>query len=86
VSCGGSPSGYRRHKPTEQAAVTLNGKDHYPGRWKAAASKAECNRLIGELLSAGRYLPSSQEFDLPVAALSLHNWRNNIYRQSGMSQ
>lgn len=29
----------RRHKPTGQAVVTLNGKDHYLGTWKTAAAK-----------------------------------------------
>jgi hypothetical protein len=28
---------YRRHKPTGQAVVTLNGKDHYLGRWNTVA-------------------------------------------------
>jgi hypothetical protein len=38
---------YRRHKPTGQAVVTLNGKDIYLGRWNISASKAEYNRLLG---------------------------------------
>ena len=43
---------YCRHKPTEQAVVTLNGKDRYLGKWNTSASKDEYNRLTGEWLSA----------------------------------
>jgi hypothetical protein len=44
---------YRHHKPTNQAVVTLNGKDHYLGRWNSKASRGEYDRLIGEWLAAG---------------------------------
>ena len=42
---------YRRHKPTGQAVVTLNGKDHYLGKWNTKASRAEYRRLVGEWLA-----------------------------------
>ena len=29
---------YRRHKPTGQAVVTINGTDLYLGKWNTAAS------------------------------------------------
>ncbi len=45
---------YRRHKPSGQAVVTLNGKDHYLGRYNTAASREAYNRLIQEWLTAGR--------------------------------
>jgi hypothetical protein len=48
---------YRRHRPTGQAVVTLDGRDFYLGNWKSAASKAEYNRLIAEWLAGGRKLP-----------------------------
>jgi hypothetical protein len=38
----------RKHKSTGQAVVTINGKDHYLGRYGTAASKAEYDKLIGE--------------------------------------
>ena len=44
---------YRHHKPTGQAVVTLNGKDHYLGLWGTAASRAEYDRLIGEWIANG---------------------------------
>jgi hypothetical protein len=45
---------YRLHKPTGQAVVTLNGRDHYLGRYGTAASRAEYDRLLAEWLEAGR--------------------------------
>jgi integrase len=50
---------YRRHKPTGQGVVTLNGKDHYLGRYGTVASKAEYDRLISEWLAGGRQLPNA---------------------------
>jgi hypothetical protein len=60
---------YRRHKPTGQAVVTLNGKDRYLSKWNTAASRAEYDRLIGEWLAGGRHLPRP-ETDLTVAELA----------------
>jgi hypothetical protein len=57
---------YRRHKPTGQAVVTLNGKDHYLGKWNTAASRAEYGRVTGEWLAGGRCLPEAAA-DLIVA-------------------
>ena len=65
---------YRRHKPTGQAVVTLNGKDHYLGKWNTAASRAEYQRLTGEWLTAGTYLPTNN--DLAVAELCAAYWRH----------
>jgi len=44
---------YRKHKASGQAVVTINGQDHYLGRWQYAGSKAEHKRLIGEYLAHG---------------------------------
>lgn len=65
---------YRRHRPTGQAVVTLNGKDHYLGKWNTKASRSEYDRLIGEWLAAGRCLPKAAT-DLTVAELALRYWR-----------
>src|SRR5437899_2847923 len=48
---------YRKNKATSQVVGTLNGKDHYLGRYGTAASKAEYDRLIAEWLASGRQLP-----------------------------
>ncbi len=45
---------YRLHKPSGQAVVTLNGKDHYLGRYGSDESRAEYDRLIAEWLASGR--------------------------------
>ena len=41
---------YRRHRPSGQAAVTLNGRDIYLGTWNTKASRAEYDRRVGEWL------------------------------------
>ena len=45
---------YRLHKPTGQAVVTINGKDHYLGRHASKPSKQLYDRLIAEWLAGGR--------------------------------
>ena len=44
-----------------QAVVTLNGTDHYLGRWNSPESKAEYDRLINEWLVRGRRLPERRD-------------------------
>jgi hypothetical protein len=48
--------GYRRHRPTGQAVVTLNGKDFYLGRWNTMASRERYDRLIAEWTANRRQL------------------------------
>ncbi|NRA97359.1 MAG: hypothetical protein HRU14_14250, partial [Planctomycetes bacterium] len=50
---------YRRHAPSGQAVVTLNGRDFYLGPHGSQASKAEYDRLLGEWLTNGRVLSHS---------------------------
>lgn len=45
---------YRKHRPSGQAVVTINGRDHYLGPHGTKASKLEYDRLITEWLSSGR--------------------------------
>ncbi|MCC6670119.1 MAG: hypothetical protein IT458_03600 [Planctomycetes bacterium] len=52
---------YRRHKPTGQAVVTLNGRDHYLGRYGTAASVEAYNRLLAEWLARGRTAPADEK-------------------------
>ena len=65
---------YRRHKPSGQAVVTLNGRDIYLGKWNTKASKAEYERLAGAWLAGGRCLPSV-DTGASVAELALAYWR-----------
>jgi integrase len=75
---------YRRHKPTGQAVVTLNGHDHYLGKWNSASSRAEYDRLMGEWLTLGRPGAAAGS-DLSVAELSLAYWQwaKGYYRKDG---
>jgi integrase len=71
----------RRHKPSAQAVVTLNGRDHYLGPWpptlrKPPPSAREAyDRLIVEWLANGRRLPDAAEAPaLTVNELILAFW------------
>jgi hypothetical protein len=67
---------YRRHKPSGQAVVTLNGRDVYLGKWNTNASRAEYDRLLGEWLADGRFLPPDDpHVGLTVTELALRYWR-----------
>ena len=48
---------YRHHKPSNQAVVTLDGRDIYLGRYGSPQSRAEFDRLLAEWLANGRRLP-----------------------------
>lgn len=48
---------YRHHRPSDQAVVTLNGRDFYLGPYKSRASRLEYDRLIAEWLANGRRQP-----------------------------
>jgi len=75
---------YRRHKPSGQAVVTLNGRDIYLGKWSTKASRTEYDRLIGEWLAGGR-CPSKADLGVSVAELALAYWRyaKDYYRKDG---
>jgi integrase len=73
----------RRHKPSSQAVVTLDGKDHYLGPWPAGrrkpppAAQEAYDRLIAEWLANGRRLPQrAEETPLTVADLVLAYFRH----------
>jgi integrase len=48
---------YRLHKPSGQAVVTLNAKDHYLGKFGTPESHALYDQLIARWLANGRQLP-----------------------------
>ena len=47
----------RHHKPSGQAVVTLDGRDHYLGKWGSDASQASYDSLISCWMANGRRLP-----------------------------
>ena len=67
---------YRRHKASGQAIVTIQGRDHYLGRWRSKVSKLTYERLIGEWFAAGRpSKPTSSPNDITVTELIATYWR-----------
>lgn len=78
---------YRHHKPSGQAVVTLNGKDHYLGPYGSDLSRQDYDRLIGLWLANGRQLPGGTDgpADLTIvemlAAYGGHAER--YYRKNG---
>jgi integrase len=69
-----STPAYRLHKGRGLGVVTLNGRDHYLGKFGSPESKAAYDRLISEWLNAGRQLPDATQ-GLTVAELALAYWR-----------
>lgn len=59
---------YRRHKPSGQAVVTIDGRDFYLGKFNSAASREKYNRLLAEWRAGANTLtqPSS---DTTIAEL-----------------
>ena len=63
----------RRHRPSGQAIVTVQQKDHYLGPWRSTESKLAYERLISEWLANGRHLPhgNSQGAQDDIAIIEL---------------
>ena len=57
------PPSYRLHKASQQAVVTIKGKDHYLGPWMSPESRLKYERLITALLSGED--PATQRRSLP---------------------
>jgi hypothetical protein len=74
---------YRRHRPTHQAVFTINGQDIYLGKWNTAASKAEYDRLIAELLANGRRLRSEIESTVVEVVKAHRKFAERHYRKNG---
>ena len=75
-----SPPSLRRHKPNQQAVVTLNGRDHYLGSWpnnlKVAPGEVRSayDALISEWLGNGRQSVDNALPPITVAELILQFW------------
>jgi hypothetical protein len=68
---------YRLHKPTGQAVVRLDGRDHYLGKFGTPESHEHYHRLIAEWLATGRHQPETQTgtpSDVSVNEILLAFW------------
>ncbi len=75
VYCTPRVPSYCFHKSSGQAVVTLNGRDHYLGKWNSKTSRGMYESLIGEWLANGRTLSTNNHAELTVAELALR-YRN----------
>ena len=65
---------YRLHKPSGQAVVTLDGKDHYCGEFGTEASKAKYDAFIVRWIEAGRReIPKAITIGNLVARYAAHS-------------
>ncbi len=77
---------YRKHKPTGQAVVTLNGKDIYLGRHGTKESRAEYDRRIAEWLAAGRRPPATSAVTVAEVIAAYWPWAQMHYRKADGTQ
>lgn len=61
---------YRLHKPTGQAVVRLDGRDHYLGKHGSEASHEKYHRLIAEWLASGQHRVPSAESRTPDVTIN----------------
>lgn len=76
---------YRRHKPSGQAVVTLDGRDVYLGPWRSKESRVAYERAISEWLAAGHAPTLIGSTDATVDEVLLAFWRHaqGHYRKDG---
>jgi predicted phage terminase large subunit-like protein len=74
---------YRKHKATGQAVVTIDGQDHYLGKYRSAASRAAYDRLILQWLAAGRQLEAKPEgMKITELVARFNRWAKGYYRHA----
>jgi integrase len=76
--CRKQVPGYRLHRPSGQAVVTLSGTDFYLGPHGTQISRNEYDRVIAEWLAKGRRLavPAAEQNPLTISELLLAYWRH----------
>jgi integrase len=72
----------RHHKPSGRAVVTINGRDHYLGRFGSQESKAEYQRLLAESLSGGlRAGSASRDLTINEVCAEYLKFADSYYRR-----
>ena len=56
----GSVPSLQLHKPSGRARVTINGRDHWLGKWGSPEAQEAYRRLINEFLATGRISPDRE--------------------------
>ena len=79
------PPSYRKNRTTGRAVVTLNGQDHYLGKYGSAASRKEYDRLITLWVQGGGRLPedSKQEVTVGDVMVAYLKYAKSYYRKDG---
>ncbi len=72
----GTHTGYRLHKPSGRAVVTLNGKDYYLGPHGSPASKTAYKRLIDEYTASGGSLSFGMETSKTTVAMLVSDYKD----------
>lgn len=82
TTANGRVPGYRLHKATGQSVVTLNGRDHYLGKFGTEASHEAYRQLVATWLANGRRLPDSRPDTITVAEVCdrFLTWCEQEYR------
>ena len=65
---------YRCNKTSGRVVVTIDGKDHWLGKYGTPDSRSRYNRMIAEWLANGRRTPTRLHADLTVVELSAAYW------------
>lgn len=75
--------GYRLHKPSGQAVVTLGGKDHYLGRHGSDESRAKYQRLVADYARNGFRVPEvgvGEPYRVAELRDEFLTWAERVYR------
>jgi integrase len=79
-----APPKYRLHKASGQAVVALNKKVHYLGPWNSKKSRIEYDRLVGEWMAAGRFLPEApNDTTINELCAAYKRFAEGYYRKNG---
>jgi integrase len=74
---------YRKHKPSGQAVVTIDGKDHYLGLHGTKTSLEEYDRLVGEWQANGRCLNQTESITVTELCAAYLRFAKVYYRKDG---